>query len=116
MIKASSNAVPATIDNRRTRTGSSKRYSEARVKTLRQVTYLFLHDADRLNDEQVKVFDEVICLLASRIESRNSALNSANALPPSIMRPSGDRRLARDNEIGVARTSFGMKGYHQRPL
>ena len=60
---------------------------ETRVNTLRQVTDLFLHDADRLNDEQVKVFDEVICLLASRIESK-SLLNSANASPQSITRPS----------------------------
>ncbi len=33
-----------------------------RVETLRQVTNLFLHDGARLNEEQVKVFDDVMCL------------------------------------------------------
>lgn len=34
-----------------------------RVETLRQVTNLFLHDGARLNEEQVKIFDDVMCLL-----------------------------------------------------
>ena len=34
------------------------------------MTDLFLNDADRLNDEQIKVFDDALCLLIRRIESR----------------------------------------------
>jgi hypothetical protein len=34
--------------------------SENRVTTLRRITDLFLHDADRLNDDQIRVFDDVL--------------------------------------------------------
>ena len=44
-----------------------------RVETLRQVTDLFLHDGERLSDEQVKVFDDVLCLLIARVETRAKA-------------------------------------------
>ena len=44
-----------------------------RVETLRQVTDLFLNDGDRLNDEQVQVFDDVLCLLIARVETRAKA-------------------------------------------
>jgi hypothetical protein len=47
--------------------------SEKRVDTLRQVTNLFLHDGERLSDDQVKVFDDVLCLLITRVESRARA-------------------------------------------
>ena len=38
-----------------------------RVRTLRQVTDLFLQDVERFSDEQVKVFDDVLCLLVARV-------------------------------------------------
>ena len=41
--------------------------SAKRVETLRQVTDLFLNDGDRLSDDQVKVFDDVLCLLIARV-------------------------------------------------
>ena len=44
-----------------------------RVETLRQVTNLFLHDGARLSEEQVKIFDDVMCLLIARVESRARA-------------------------------------------
>jgi hypothetical protein len=44
--------------------------SEKRVSTLRRVTDLFLHDEERLTEDQVKVFDEVSCVLVTRVESR----------------------------------------------
>jgi hypothetical protein len=44
--------------------------SEKRVAMLRQVTDLFLSDADRLNEEQVSVFDGVLVQLIDRIETR----------------------------------------------
>jgi uncharacterized protein (DUF2336 family) len=76
--------------------------SETRINTLRQVTDLFLHDSDRLNDEQVKVFDQVICVLASRIESKALAELSERLAPIDNAPVEVIRRLARDNEIGVA--------------
>ena len=47
--------------------------SAKRVETLRQVTDLFLNDGERLNDDQVKVFDDVLCLLIARVETRAKA-------------------------------------------
>jgi hypothetical protein len=80
------------------RSGSPKK----RVDTLRQVTNLFLHDADRLSDDQVKVFDEVLCILVARVESRARAELSAR-LAPVDYAPSGViQHLARDKEIAVA--------------
>jgi uncharacterized protein (DUF2336 family) len=83
---------------RAVRSGSS----ETRVNTLRQVTDLFLNDADRLNDEQIKVFDDVLCLLASRIESQALAELSVRLAPVDNAPIETIKRLARDNEIKVA--------------
>jgi len=41
--------------------------SEKRVAMLRQVTDLFLSEADRLNEEQIGVFDDVLGQLIERI-------------------------------------------------
>ena len=76
--------------------------SDKRVTALRQVADLFLHDLDRLNDEQVKVFDTVLCLLASRIESKALAELSERLAPVDNAPIEVIRRLARDDEIGVA--------------
>ena len=46
---------------------------ERRVKMLRQVTDLFLSDADRLNEKQIGVFDDVLVRLIERMESRTLA-------------------------------------------
>lgn len=43
---------------------------ERRTETLRRVTDLFLGQADRLNDEQVRVFDDVLVHLIKRVETR----------------------------------------------
>jgi uncharacterized protein (DUF2336 family) len=76
--------------------------AEKRVDTLRQVTNLFLQDAERLSDEQVQVFDDVLCLLIARVESRARAelgqrLASVDCAPIEVV-----QHLARDNEIAVA--------------
>src|SRR5450432_1684321 len=47
--------------------------SEKRVSTLRQVTDLFLHGAERLSEDQIKVFDDVLCHLITRVETRAKA-------------------------------------------
>jgi uncharacterized protein (DUF2336 family) len=76
--------------------------AEKRVNTLRQVTNLFLYDGERLNETQIKVFDDVLCVLAARVETRVRAelserLASLDHAPVELI-----NRLARDDEIAVA--------------
>jgi uncharacterized protein (DUF2336 family) len=78
--------------------------SAKRISTLRQVTDLFLRDADRLNEDQVKVFDDVLCHLVARVESRVKAEVSAR-LASVDHAPSGViEHLAWDDQIDVAGT------------
>jgi hypothetical protein len=82
------------------RNGSSAK----RVSTLRQVTDLFLHEGERLSDDQVKVFDDVLCHIAARVETRVKAELGAR-LAPLEYAPSGViEQLAWDDEIAVAGT------------
>jgi uncharacterized protein (DUF2336 family) len=76
--------------------------SQKRVDTLRQVTNLFLHDGARLSDDQVKVFDDVLCLLIARVESRARAELSTRLAPIDYAPFEVIQYLARDNEIAVA--------------
>jgi hypothetical protein len=80
------------------RDGSSKK----RVETLRRVTDLFLNDGDRLNDEQVQVFDDVLCLLIARVETRAKAELSRRLGPIDYAPFEVIRHLALDDEISVA--------------
>ena len=78
--------------------------SEKRVTTLRRVTDLFLHGGERLSDEQVKVFDDVLCHLVTRVEARVKAelggkLATLNYAPSRVI-----EQLAWDDEIAVAGT------------
>ncbi len=75
-----------------------------RISTLRQVTDLFLRDGARLSQDQVKVFDDVICHLAARVETRVKAelgarLASVEHAPSGVI-----EHLAWDDEIAVAGT------------
>jgi uncharacterized protein (DUF2336 family) len=82
------------------RSGSSTK----RINTLRQVTDLFLRDAERLSEDQVKVFDDVLCHLVARVETRVKAEVSAR-LASVENAPSGViERLAWDDQIAVAGT------------
>lgn len=76
--------------------------SERRVDTLRQVTNLFLHDGERLSEEQIKVFDDVLCVLISRVESRARAELGQRLAPIDYAPFEVIQHLARDNEIAVA--------------
>jgi uncharacterized protein (DUF2336 family) len=76
--------------------------SQKRVDTLRQVTDLFLHDGERLSEEQVKVFDGVLCLLIGRVESRARAELSARLAPVDYAPFEVIQHLARDKDIAVA--------------
>ncbi len=75
---------------------------ERRVDTLRQVTNLFLHDAERLSEDQVKVFDDVLCLLVARVETRARAELGTRLAPIDYAPFEVIQHLARDQEIGVA--------------
>lgn len=76
--------------------------SSKRIETLRQVTDLFLHDAERLSEEQVKVFDDVLCHLVERVESRVRAELGARLAPLKCAPATVVERLAWDDEIAVA--------------
>jgi uncharacterized protein (DUF2336 family) len=76
--------------------------SEKRVNTLRQVTNLFLHEGDRLSEDQVKVFDDVLCLLTARVESQAKAELSKRLAPLDYAPLDVIQQLARDDEIAVA--------------
>ena len=76
--------------------------SAKRVETLRQVTDLFLNDGDRLSDEQVQVFDDVLCLLIARVETRARAELSKRLAPLDYAPFEVIRHLAWDDEIAVA--------------
>ena len=54
---------------------------EKRVETLRKVTDLFLNSSDQFNAAQIDVFDDVLCHLISRIETRALAELSARLAP-----------------------------------
>ena len=75
---------------------------DKRIDSLRRITDLFVADADRLNDQQIDVFDDVLGHLISRIEGKALAelsrrLGPINNAPIDVV-----RRLARDDNISVA--------------
>jgi uncharacterized protein (DUF2336 family) len=73
-----------------------------RITTLRRVTDLFIRGAEQYDDEQVKLFDEVIGRLAAEIE-KTALAELAHRLAPIASAPRGViRRLASDQRIAVA--------------
>ncbi len=75
---------------------------DRRVETLRRITDLFVVDADRLSDQQIDVFDDVLGHLIKRIEGKALAelsrrLGPINNAPIEVV-----RQLARDDDITVA--------------
>jgi uncharacterized protein (DUF2336 family) len=77
--------------------------SEKRVAMLRQVTDLFLKEADRLNERQIEVFDGVLVQLIKRIEARTLVEISERLAPVANAPIELTLNLARHSEIGVAR-------------
>jgi hypothetical protein len=75
---------------------------EKRVETLRRVTDLFLNDSDRLNDQQVAVFDDVLVHLIQKIETKALVQLSQSLAPIPNAPTEVVQRLARDVEIAVA--------------
>ena len=78
--------------------------SAKRINTLRQVTDLFLHDGERLSDDQVKVFDDVLCHLVARVETRVRAELGTRLAPLEYAPSRVIEHLAWDDEIAVAGT------------
>jgi uncharacterized protein (DUF2336 family) len=76
--------------------------SEKRVETLRRVTDLFLNDADRLNEAQIGLFDDVLCHLIKRIETKALMELSEHLAPVDNSPIEVIRQLARNDEIAVA--------------
>src|ERR1700750_2010059 len=55
--------------------------AERRIDTLRRVTDLFLGDQDRLNEQQISVFDDVLVHLIQRIENKALVQLSSSLAP-----------------------------------
>src|SRR6202161_4984234 len=77
-------------------------WSAKRVSTLRQVTDLFLHDGERLSEDQVRVFDDVLCHLVARVETRVKAELSGRLASLDYAPTGGIEHLDCDDEIAVA--------------
>jgi uncharacterized protein (DUF2336 family) len=75
---------------------------EKRVETLRRVTSLFLDESNRLNEQQIEVFDDVLVHLVQRIESKALVELSKNLAPIDNAPIEVIRRLSRHDEIAVA--------------
>jgi uncharacterized protein (DUF2336 family) len=75
---------------------------EKRVDSLRKVTNLFLSSAEHFNDNQIDVFDNVLCKLIDRIETRALAELSNKIAPVPNAPNEVIQRLARNDEITVA--------------
>ena len=75
---------------------------DKRVDTLRRITDLFVVDADRFNEQQIDVFDNVLCHLIKRIESKALTELSQRLGPISNAPVEVVRRLARDDDLAVA--------------
>jgi uncharacterized protein (DUF2336 family) len=73
-----------------------------RVETLRRVTDLFLHGADRYSDDQIAVFDDVFNCLIERIETSAKALLANRLAPIPKAPPHLIHTLAFDDVIEVA--------------
>jgi uncharacterized protein (DUF2336 family) len=76
--------------------------AEKRLQTLRRVTDLFLGGADRFNDEQIGVFDDVLGHLIRKIEARALIELSVRLAPVDNAPIETIRQLARHDAIAVA--------------
>jgi uncharacterized protein (DUF2336 family) len=97
MSEAPSTALIAELESA-VKSGSSER----RLQMLRQVTDLFLSDADRLNENQIGVFDDVLVRLMEQMEVRTleqlgTTLSSSRVAPKETV-----RQLAYHQEVSVA--------------
>jgi uncharacterized protein (DUF2336 family) len=80
----------------------SKGSPQQRVKTLRQVTDLFLRGDERPSADQVRAFDDVLCLLIARVESHARAELSRRLAPVDYAQFEIIAHLASDDRLAVA--------------
>ncbi|GAB1717372.1 MAG: hypothetical protein NTAFB05_24140 [Nitrobacter sp.] len=76
--------------------------SERRLQMLRQVTDLFLSDADRLNENQIGVFDDVLVRLMEQMEVRALAQLGTTLSGSKVAPRETVRQLAYHEEVSVA--------------
>ena len=77
--------------------------SEKRVAMLRQITDLFLNESDRLNEEQIGVFDDVLIQLIQELKPERWSEISERLAPVANAPIDLTLNLARHSEIGIAR-------------
>ena len=75
---------------------------EKRVRALRGITDLFLGTKERLSEEQIDVFDEVLCHLITRMEARALIELSERLAPINNAPINAIHTLAVDDEIAIA--------------
>jgi uncharacterized protein (DUF2336 family) len=75
---------------------------DERVTSLRRVTDLFLATSDRLNDDQIEVFDDVLGRLIEHIESKALIELSQRIAPIDTAPTEVVQKLARNDESDVA--------------
>ncbi len=75
---------------------------DRRVDTLRRITDLFVTDADRFNDQQIGVFDDVLGHLIKRIEGKALAELSQRLAPVQNAPIEVVQQLARNDDVAVA--------------
>jgi uncharacterized protein (DUF2336 family) len=75
---------------------------EQRVKTLRRITDLFLGAKEKLSDEQIEVFDQVLCHLITRMEATALIELSERLAPINNAPTKAVHTLAVDDEIAIA--------------
>lgn len=76
--------------------------SEKRIAILRRVTDLFLYDANRLNEDQIRVFDDVLGHLIQKVEARALTQLSTRLAPVDNSPRDVTLKLAQHDEIAVA--------------
>jgi uncharacterized protein (DUF2336 family) len=84
--------------------------SQRRAEILRKVTRLFLSDADRLNEAQIGVFDDVLVRLIERVEAQvltqlSSSLSAVGFAPKKAV-----RQLAFHEDASVAAPVLSKSG------
>jgi hypothetical protein len=75
---------------------------DERVTSLRRVTDLFLATSDRLNDEQIEVFDDVLSRLMEHVETKALSEFSQRLAPIDAAPNDVVQTLARNDEVEVA--------------
>jgi len=97
MTVAASAALIAELDE-----AVSGHSPQRRVEILRKVTRLFLSDADRLNEAQVGVFDDVLVRLIERVEAQVLTQLSSHLSGVGLAPKEAVRQLASHEDASVA--------------